>query len=156
MAGEVKTQQNQDLTMVVHFKDDIPWTPTTQLRPIDLADEADVAFMYETRRHPKVAQWLLGNPPASMDAHRRWLKSKGPASRLIYLLIHEGQRAGYCQVYDFTKETVEVGFAVHPRFHSMGLGTEMANLLLPEISEFRAGRKVILYVRPDNTPAARS
>jgi RimJ/RimL family protein N-acetyltransferase len=74
----------------------------------------------------------------------------------MFILRVDGKRVGYCHAYDFTdKDTVEVGFVVHPVYQYQGYGTEMVKLLIRKLKSSMPQRKVILFVREGNTRAAR-
>ena len=127
-----------------------------EISPINIDDDADVLFLFETRSHPEIGKCLLHNPPKDIEAHRAWLKANVPEKRLMFLLWVGSKRVGYCHAYDFTdKDTVEVGFVVHPDYQNRGYGTEMVKLLTRKLKSSMPQRKVILFVREGNTRAAR-
>ena len=133
---------------------------TLKLRPINLGDEVDIRFMYDTRFHLKVCQHLMNSTPPgasfppSLDSHRQWLKANVPQRRLMFLMWAEEQRVGYCHAYDFVgKDTVEVGFVVHPDHQGKGYGKEAVLLLLEHLTTRMPEKKIILYVRKENVRA---
>ena len=130
------------------------------LRPIDLEDGADVRFMYETRFHPDVCKYLMNATPKGREGtplfedHERWLRANVPTKRIMFILMAEGERIGYCHAYDFIdKDTVEVGFVVHPDYQGKGHGKEAVVLLLKHLALMMPEKRVILYVRKDNVKA---
>ena len=130
--------------------------PKIELNAIDLDDDADVVFLFETRSHPEICKCLLQSPPKDIEAHRAWLSANVPAKRLMFLLWVDGKRVGYCHAYDFVgKDTVEVGFVIHPRYQNRGYGTKMAKALIGRLKSFMPQRKIVLFVREGNDGAAR-
>lgn len=130
--------------------------PKIKLQQIDVDDDADVLFLFETRSHPEIRKCLLHNPPPTIESHRAWLRDNVPVKRLMFILRVDGKRVGYCHAYDFLgKDTVEVGFVVHPDYQRRGYGTEMVKLLIGRLKSFMPQRMVVLFVREGNTGAAR-
>jgi RimJ/RimL family protein N-acetyltransferase len=127
----------------------------TTFKQIDLLSIRDVLFVYETRTHPEVCKYLLSTPPVSYLAHMEWLNANVPERRKIFLLKIEGTIIGYCQVYDFIgKDTVEIGFVVHPEHQGKGYGKRMVVEITAWLKENMPDRKIILYVRMGNDRAA--
>jgi ribosomal protein S18 acetylase RimI-like enzyme len=125
-----------------------------EFRLVDLDDEADVVFLYETRRHRDVCRYLFGSPPPNFNFHWHWLKENIPAKRLIFILWADGWRVGYCQAYDFVgKDTVEVGFVVHPDYQGRGFGKKMVELLIAQLKSKMPKKKIVLFVRRGNERA---
>ena len=123
---------------------------------IDLFSIRDTLFMYETRTHPEICKYLLSNPPASYAEHMKWLKDNVPEKRRIFLLKIEGTIIGYCHAYDFIgKDTVEIGFVVHPDHQGQGYGDRMVTELLAWLKTNMPDKKVILYVRIGNNRASK-
>lgn len=123
---------------------------------IDLFSIRDVLFLYETRTHPEICKYLLGNPPASYLAHMEWLKANVPEKRKMFLLKVDGTIVGYCHAYDFVgKDTVEVGFVVHPDHQGKGWGDRMVTEIVSWLKENMPDRKIILYVRLGNMRASK-
>jgi RimJ/RimL family protein N-acetyltransferase len=128
--------------------------PNVQLNPINLDDDADVLFVFETRSHPEIRKHLFHNPPPTIEAHRVWLRDNVPLKRLMFILRVDGKRVGYCHAYDFAgKDTVEVGFVVHPDYQNRGYGKKAVELLLQYLGAEMPEKKVILYVRKENIRA---
>jgi RimJ/RimL family protein N-acetyltransferase len=124
---------------------------------LDPISDDDIAFMYETRSHPGVCRFLFGEPPLNLGIHKGWLRANVPLHRRIYVFKVDGERAGYCQVYDMNKtdKTMELGFAVHPDWHNRGMGFRMGTMLESKLRDEFGGWKVVLNVKPDNVAALR-
>jgi len=121
---------------------------------IDLRSPIDTGFLFNTRSHPDVCRYLLGQPPVSYSDHMKWLKSNVPEKRKIFILRVDGKLVGYCQAYDFIdKETVEVGFVVHPDFQRRGYGKIMTREIIAWLRRQMSDRKIILYVLVGNKRA---
>lgn len=127
------------------------------ISPLDLSNEAEMEFLFETRRHPLVASFLLGTPPSDMQAHRSWVAGNVPAKRRMYVARMDGRMVGYCHAYGFDVERpyVEVGFAVHPDWQGMGVGGRMVEWIVGEVKRVFPGRTVMLMVKSDNERACR-
>jgi ribosomal protein S18 acetylase RimI-like enzyme len=127
-----------------------------EIQQIDLADDDDVVFLFVTRRNPEICKNLLQPPPESIKAHREWLSANVPGKRLMFILRADGQRVGYCHAYDFVgKDTVEVGFVVHPNHQRQGYGTKMVEMLIERLKLLMPQRKIVLFVRKGNYGATR-
>lgn len=124
---------------------------------LDPLSEAEMVFLFETRRHPAVAQFLFGSPPLNMESHRAWVAVNIPEKRKMYVARLNGTMVGYCHAYGFEKEGpyVEVGFVVHPAWQGMGCGDRMVDLLVAEVKKMFPSRMVMLQVRSDNERAYR-
>lgn len=124
------------------------------LESLNLEDEGDIVFLYETRSHPEICKYLLGKPPQDLESHKSWLCKNVPVKRLMYILRCDGDRAGYCHAYDFdNNDSVEVGFVIHPDYQGKGLGHAMIKIFIEKIIKIMPSRKVQLYVQADNEKA---
>ena len=124
----------------------------TVLELLNLQDEDAVLFLYETRRHPKVCEYLLSEPPKDIESHKKWLHKNVPSKRLMFILRCDGKAAGYCHVYDFDNAfgTMEVGFVMHPDYQGRGLGKIMIQKFLEKLFEIMPDRVVQLCVQDSN------
>jgi ribosomal protein S18 acetylase RimI-like enzyme len=131
-------------------------SPYIIFKQIDLFSIRDTLFMYETRTNPEICKYLLGKPPDSYLSHLEWLKANVPEKRKIFLLKVDGTIVGYCHAYDFIwKDTVEVGFVVHPDHQGKGWGDRMVREIVAWLKENMSDRKIILYVRLGNDRASK-
>ena len=126
-----------------------------ELDVLDLSREEDVRFVYEARRHPKVAENLFGSPPDSYEAHRTWLAANMHETRVLYVLKAGGAPVGYCQAVPRGDGEVEAGFVVHPDHQRKGYGEKMVRMLVEVLAEDMPGRKVVLEVKAGNAMALR-
>lgn len=128
-----------------------------RISPLDPSNEAEMVFLFETRRHPAVVSFLFGSPPQSMEAHRAWVAANVPEKRKMYVARLGGTMVGYCHAYGFDNDGpyVEVGFVVHPAWQGMGCGGGMVDLLVAEVKRAFPTRTVMLKVRSDNERACR-
>lgn len=127
-----------------------------ELSPIDLADDGDAMFLFVTRSNSEICKCLLQPPPEDYKTHRAWLSANVPGKRLMFILRADGQRVGYCHAYDFVgKDTVEVGFVIHPDHQRQGYGTKMVEMLIERLNLLMPQRKIVLFMREGNSGAAR-
>lgn len=126
-----------------------------RLEALDLGSEEDIEFLFITRCHPSVSQWLFGKSPPDLETHKAWLVANVPHQRLMYLLKLDDLPAGYCHAYNVNLEekSLEAGFVIHPNFQGHGLGKAMVQLFYELLSEKYPGWKVSLKVRVDNKVA---
>lgn len=125
------------------------------LEPLSLEDEESILFLYKTRGHPKICEYLLGKPPQDLESHKNWLHKNVPSKRLMFILKCNGEMVGYCHAYDFNKDenTLEVGFVIHPDYQGRGFGSIIVKKFLEKIYEIIPGQRVQLYVKVDNDKA---
>lgn len=131
-----------------------------KLIPFNIDNKQHIQFMYDVRTAPEVAKNLFGNPPATFEQHYQWLE-KQKSIRDIFLIEEEikndfgsdKEPIGYCHIYNIKNETVEVGWAFHPKFHRKGYGKEAVEVLIKECGKNYAQRDIELYVKNDNVPA---
>ena len=96
---------------------------------------------------------LSGNPPESIEKHLNYLDKAVGISRWIYIAYDGDTKVGYSQVYDITKETLEIGFVIHPDHQGRGYGKSLVFETISKAKERFPDKKVILYVLRDNPKA---
>ena len=126
---------------------------TFKLEELDLDNDEEVQFLFDTRTHPVICANLFGTPPVDLKSHKVWLSTNVPHNRLIFLLKDNGKLIGYCQAYNFDTWMFEAGFAIHPDFHNKGYGKEMVRMFIALMTERLPGRKIVLQVKESNIPA---
>ncbi len=126
-----------------------------KIQELDLSNEDEVRFLFDTRSHPLVCLRLLGDPPSDFESHREWLRKNVSRKRLIYIFKDDDKCIGYCQAYSFMERDFEAGFAIHPDYHNKGYGQKMIKLFIDVMREKFKGKKMVLVVREDNFSALR-
>src|SRR5687768_9984459 len=121
------------------------------LKLLDLNNEKELRFMFETRRHPEVASKLLGQAPATYEQHLEWLKKNHLITRNIYLIVTD-EMVGYCQMLFMPSEEAELGWVVHPDHQSKGFGRFSVQALIDEAHK-DGRKKLCLYVKKENEKA---
>jgi len=125
-----------------------------ELKQLDLGNQDEVQFLYDTRAHPDIVRFLFGKPPSSLEEHKAWLAANIPSgSRLIYLARLEGKLVGYCQAT--CEIPIEVGFVVHPDWQGKGIGGKMVDWLIMEMRRIFPCRGIMLKVKADNVRACK-
>lgn len=127
------------------------------LELLDLNNQQHLQFMFQTRCHPKVVSNLLGKPPSSMEQHCSWLKEHLNVTHFIYLLKDESiteQWVGYCQcIPNEKKKEIEVGWVIHPTYHSKGYGKLAVSLFLDFVKSKYSDWNTMLEVKDSNKAA---
>jgi RimJ/RimL family protein N-acetyltransferase len=121
-----------------------------KLKPLRLNDPDQVEFMFKVRTHAEVAKYLNGPMPESFLAHVNYLTNV-TFKKYFYIVYCGEEMAGYCQM-QIEKETVEIGWALHPSKMGIGIGAAAIQALL-NICDIFTEKKVILYVKEDNVRA---
>jgi RimJ/RimL family protein N-acetyltransferase len=125
-----------------------------RLNQINIGTVDDIRFLFETRTHPEIIKYLFGNPPVSIEVHTEWLLKNVPNYRRMFILFDGDIRVGYCHAYDFfDKDTIEVGFVIHPDYQGNGYGSFMVGELVKIIQGIMPEKKIILYVHIGNDRA---
>jgi len=112
----------------------------------------ELEYLYKTRRHVEVDNMLSGKPPQSMEQHLSYISAVQNKTRWIYVafLKKNESMVGYSQIYDLKKETVEIGFAIHPDYQGMGHGKSLILNTISKSKEKFSDKKIILYVLKNN------
>ena len=121
--------------------------------PIDLNNDDQVRFVYDCRRHPKVAKHLFRSPPKSYKAHVEYLEANISKKIWMYIAKDGAVEVGYCIVSGFQGDEIELGFVVHPDWQGQGFGSEMVDLLVKQMQWAYPGKQIHLEVKADNIKA---
>lgn len=126
-----------------------------QLKPVDFENRDHLEWLYKIRTHPDVARHFFAPPPSDYDTHVKFIDSSIKAkSRSFFIVSLNSQMTGYCQII-FHPDSIEVGFALHPDWWGMGIGSQAVHLLLNHLlnQEDREQRPITLVVKEDNLKA---
>ena len=123
--------------------------------------EHEIQFLYQTRKNPEIDSMLSGDPPENMSQHKDFISKVQGKTRWIYVAkvrnIIKGNQVepivGYSQVYSVTDMTVEIGFAVHPKYQGQGHGKDLVLKTISKAENMFPDKTVILYVLRNNKKA---
>lgn len=117
------------------------------------SEDEDLQFLYQTRKHPDVDKMLSGTAPEDYLQHLNYIKRVQEEIRWIFVAVVDNIPVGYSQIYNVTREQLEVGFVIHPDFQGKGFGKEIVKSTITKALEFFPDRKISLYVKKENIKA---
>ena len=115
--------------------------------------QKDILFLYTTRTHPDVDPMLTGRAPSDLSEHLRYISKVQEKSKWIFVSIVDDAAVGYSQIYDVTKNKLEVGFVIHPDYQGRGLGKQIVKITIEKSKDLFPNRSITLYVKEDNIKA---
>jgi RimJ/RimL family protein N-acetyltransferase len=121
-----------------------------KLKPLDVNNPDQVGFMFKVRTDPEVDKYLNGNPPQLYIEHVRYLTDKCN-QKYFYIIDYDDDFAGYCQITP-NDDSLEVGWALISTKQGLGIGPIAVKMLI-DLCLKMSSKKIILYVREDNTRA---
>lgn len=119
------------------------------VRPINQADEPQLAAMYETFEPLDEA---LGLPPKEASRRAAWLRTLRTADNLV--AFAGGQLAGHAALLAVDNDSAEFICFVHQNFRRQGIGTSLARAAMEHAKD--AGyQRISVFINSHNLGARR-
>jgi RimJ/RimL family protein N-acetyltransferase len=84
------------------------------------------------RNLPTNRQWFVNTGEVGRFEHLRWWAGSHRRAEWLYVVEHDGRRAGYVRVHLVAAGTLEVGIALDPSFQGMGVGRKALSMAVQE------------------------
>lgn len=89
--------------------------------------------MRRIRNLPTNRQWFVNTGEVGRFAHLRWWAGSRRRAEWLYVVEHDGRRAGYVRLQLVTSETLEVNIALDPQFQAIGVGRNALGMAMKEM-----------------------
>lgn len=137
--------------VLIHSK----WNTSLRLEPID---EDDLQTTFEWANDALVRRYSFNKSDISFEGHKNWFLEKLSNTYCDYWVLREGVKdLGSIRIdynLDFTAGTIS--YLIDPKYHGMGLGTKIIQLLeriILEQQKITSDFLLIGYVVFDNLPS---
>jgi RimJ/RimL family protein N-acetyltransferase len=119
------------------------------VRPMERADEPQLAAMYETFEPYSEA---LGLPPKEASRRAAWLRTLRTADNLV--AFADGKLAGHAALLAVDEDAAEFMCFVHQDFRRQGIGTSLARAAMEHAKE-GGYQRVSVFINTHNLGARR-
>jgi len=109
----------------------------------------NMEFIYRVRSHPEVDKYLLGEPPANLREHGKFMGQNMGRFRILWDDVYGN--IGYSQITQLKPNMAEIGFCLHPDFQGRGFGVNLVELTIKEAK--KQNDFIVLFVHENNTRA---
>lgn len=116
----------------------------------------DMPYVRKVRNEPASRRWSSNSERIGMVRHVLWWCSRARARELVYIVLVEGQRAGYVRVRMDSGGWAELSVAVSEVAQGKGAGSEAIRTTVRETSSLAGLRGWRARIDPRNTRSVRA